>query len=308
MKPTNALLPNLREVSRSLVRELGFFKDECLGTGVTHPQSHALLSLQAKSGQSVSELAQTLQIDQSSGSRLIAGLVKRNLIEQKALPDDKRTKLLSLTQLGRRKVFEINRAADTRVEEALRLLSQEKQHQVVEGFRLYVAVLRRSRLRSEIEVSPIKKTDDSSAAALVRSVMSEFGLNRSGSAFTDPELDYMTRAYNKEGSGFCVARHEGKVVGTAGFGPLKGGTRKTCLVQRMYLAPEYRNLGIGRELLDAIEKKAKRSGYAQAYLETTLQMEGARSFYEARGYKRINRPLGKTGYSLCTHWYVKDLK
>lgn len=307
MTKTTPILQDLREISRELVRELGFFKDECLGTGVSHPQSHALLSLALNENQSVSELASTLQIEQSSGSRLVEGLIKRKYLRKRPLSNDKRTKLLTLTTDGVKKVAEINEAADKRVADALELLSPEKQQIVLEGFNLYVHALQKSRLISEIDVIEITENDDASAANLVRAVMSEFGLARSGSAFTDPELNYMTKAYKQKGYGFHIAKHKGAVVGTAGFGPLKDGPQKTCLIQRMYLAPKFRNLGLGKRLLKKAEHGAKKNGYTHAYLETTAQMIGARKFYESRGYKPLDKPLGGTGYSLCTHWYVKEL-
>lgn len=307
MNDNNFYLPSLRELSRELVRELGFFKEECLGTGVSHPQSHVLLALLQKESQSISEIAFTLNIEQSSGSRLVEGLAKRKFIKKRALSGDRRTKMLTLSADGLRKAEEINNAADARVGNALKLLTPEQQNKVLEGFNLYVHALQKSRLNSEIEVSEIQESDDISAAVLVRSVMAEFGLARNGSAYTDPELNYMTQAYSKKGFGFYVARHKGKVVGTAGFGPLKGGEKDTCLIQRMYLDPKYRNLGLGKKLLEMVEMKAKKSGYLRAYLETTLQMENARKFYESRDYKPLNKPLGGTGYSLCTNWYIKDL-
>lgn len=164
-----------------------------------------------------------------------------------------------------------------------------------------------SDLAAKIQISNITEDDDRAAAELVRSVMAEFGLARAGSAYTDPEIDYLAAAYSKPGTGFLVAKFNGEVVGTAGFGPLKGGSPTTCLIQRMYLGSRYRKMGLGRKLLEIVEEAARKSGYTYSYLETTTQMEGARRLYEISGYKKLDGPIGSTGYCLCNNWYGKEL-
>ena len=44
-------------------------------------------------------------------------------------------------------------------------------------------------------IRPIEARDDAAIAAIIRSVMPEFGASGCGFAIGDPEVDWMTRAY-----------------------------------------------------------------------------------------------------------------
>ena len=73
-----------------------------------------------------------------------------------------------------------------------------------------------------------------------------------------------------------------------------------------------RGLGIGKKLVEALEKKAKENGYEHMYLETSTPQVGAWKMYEKCGfqllrYKPTPRPLFDhfTGIRVVT--YKKQL-
>jgi GNAT superfamily N-acetyltransferase len=60
-----------------------------------------------------------------------------------------------------------------------------------------------------------------------------------------------------------------------------------CEIKRMYVVPEARNGGRGRELLEALEGAARELGYVCARLDTGPEQHGARRMYQAAGYEPI---------------------
>ena len=48
---------------------------------------------------------------------------------------------------------------------------------------------------STFEIRPIRTDDDAAMADVIRTVMPEFGATGSGFAISDPEVDWMSRAY-----------------------------------------------------------------------------------------------------------------
>jgi putative acetyltransferase len=87
-----------------------------------------------------------------------------------------------------------------------------------------------------------------------------------------------------EGSGFLVARLNGRAVGCGAFRLWEAGVAE---VKRMYVEPDVRGRGIARQLLAELEAHARRAGYATIRLETgTAQPEAVR-LYETAGYHRI---------------------
>ena len=57
-------------------------------------------------------------------------------------------------------------------------------------------------------IRPILPTDDAAVAAIIRTVMPEFGANGPGFAIHDPEVDWMSRAYSGPRSAYFVVEQE----------------------------------------------------------------------------------------------------
>ncbi|MDN5859683.1 MAG: GNAT family N-acetyltransferase, partial [Pseudonocardia sp.] len=59
-------------------------------------------------------------------------------------------------------------------------------------------------------------------------------------------------------------------------------------IKRMYTDPVHRGLGIGRQLLSAVEQDAAAAGRRRAVLETGVRQTDALAFYPAAGYTPIH--------------------
>lgn len=154
---------------------------------------------------------------------------------------------------------------------------------------------------------PIRREDDPLVAAIIRTVMPEFGAGGPGFAIHDPEVDHMSVAYDRPGAAYWVVEREGRVLGGGGFAPLDGGPADTCEVRKMYFLPEARRRGTGAKLLATILDGARASGYRRAYLETLERMEQARRLYRSFGFEPLPAPLGATGHFGCDSWCARPL-
>ncbi len=99
---------DLRVLEREAVRNL---EGETTCCGVTLAQCHALLEL-SFSGYSLNSLAAALDLDSSTLSRTVDGLVKAGLVERTQDPADRRAVRLALTAAGRDKVATIDGMCD----------------------------------------------------------------------------------------------------------------------------------------------------------------------------------------------------
>jgi len=77
----------------------------------------------------------------------------------------------------------------------------------------------------------------------------------------------------------------------AGMGALKKLDEGVAEVKRMYIRPEYRGRGYGKEMLDRLIEKSKGFGYSTVRLDSRGYMAAALHLYESAGF-RFRGPYG----------------
>ncbi len=96
----------------------------------------------------------------------------------------------------------------------------------------------------------------------------------------------------------------------AGGKPVAGGGLKrdedgVAEIKRMYVVPEARRQGLGRQLLEALEDRARELGYARIRLDTGARQPHAQAMYERAGYHPIDN---YNGNSMASFWGEKILR
>lgn len=95
-------IQQFRECFRILEREIFFQNTASCCNGVSLSQCHALLEIENNDKISVTELAQNMQLDKSTVSRTVDGLVKMDMVDR-VIPDENRRKaILNLTEKAKR--------------------------------------------------------------------------------------------------------------------------------------------------------------------------------------------------------------
>ena len=156
-------------------------------------------------------------------------------------------------------------------------------------------------------IRPIAPGDDATMAAIIRSVMPEFGADGPGFAIHDPEVDAMSAAYAAPRHRYFVVERNGRVEGGGGIAPLAGGDGMVCELRKMYFLPTLRGIGAAAALMQVCLDFARGAGFRQCYLETLTGMDLAQALYERTGFRRIPQSLGNTGHFGCNRFYLLDL-
>ncbi|MFK7822072.1 MAG: GNAT family N-acetyltransferase [Planctomycetaceae bacterium] len=300
-------MQKIRQHSRQMVRELDVIRGAYMDTGFTLSQCHVLFELSQHGSLTLMEIADNLLIDKSNTSRTVKKLIELGVIRADKVQSDSRQKLFSLTKKGEKVLLDTTSLANNQVHKALEHLSVEQHEIVTEGLRLYASALKLSRLQSAYTIRPIKKADDKEVARLIRQVLTEFKAVGEGYSIQDPEVDTMSATYRNAQSCYFVIATETKLVGCGGIAPLKGEKKTTCELQKMFLLPEARGIGLGRKLLTLLLNEATSRGYEQCYLETLDRMHRANDLYIRNGFEPLPGSMGATGHCSCDRWYVKQL-
>jgi putative acetyltransferase len=156
-------------------------------------------------------------------------------------------------------------------------------------------------------IREIQKKDNPAIAAIVRDVLMEMGAPKVGTAYADPYLDSLFEVYTVPKSIYFVIEKDGKIIGGAGVMQLDNSDENICELQKMYLLPEGRGLGLGKFLIDNCIEKAKEFGFESCYIETMTYMEDAQKLYKKVRFYNLDKQLGNTGHSSCQVWMLKKL-
>ncbi len=158
-----------------------------------------------------------------------------------------------------------------------------------------------------ISIREIQKEDNLIIENVIRTVLTEFGVNRPGTAFYDESLKHLYESYTTPKSIYFIALVNNEIIGGAGIFPTDGLPHDTCELVKMYLLPKARGLGLGRELITKCMAFAKEKGYKNIYLETMPELQSAVKIYQQLGFKNLSQALGNTGHFACTIRMIKEI-
>lgn len=134
-----------RSHARTIVRELGMLSDAHAKLGLTNSQAHVLIELEHSTELGIVELAERLNLEKSSMSRLIDELLRKRLVTKTAGADDRRRKLVLLSDAGKELLKKVHEQANGRVARAMNLLSTREVEAMIEGLEIYARALSESK-------------------------------------------------------------------------------------------------------------------------------------------------------------------
>lgn len=159
----------------------------------------------------------------------------------------------------------------------------------------------------EILIRPIEEKDNKELAALIRAVFEEFGSEKVGTVYSDPETDALFQYFSEARAEYWVAEENGLLIGGCGIYPTKGLPEGCAELVKLYLLPSARGKKLGFRLFEKSIDRALVLGYKQLYLESFPEFSKAVSMYESFGFKQLDHPLGDSGHYACTIYMLKNL-
>lgn len=128
-------------------------------------------------------------------------------------------------------------------------------------------------------------TDQQAVDDLHRLGLDQTGTNVPGLA--DADLDDIPSTYLENRGEFLVAEIDMLIVG---MGALLRRSEAEAEIKRMRVHPEHQRKGIGRALLETLERRAVELGYTRLILDTAAIQTSAVALYVSAGYTEIARP------------------
>ena len=148
----------------------------------------------------------------------------------------------------------------------------------------------RDEMQGQISVAPAQPQDLDVVRELFLEYATWLGLDLSFQGF-DAELASLPGKYGPPGGCLLIARRldvlanqSGEVIGCVA---MRLFDAKRCEMKRLWIRPEFRNLGAGRMLALAIIDAARGARYDEMVLDTLESMESAVGLYQSLGFVRI---------------------
>lgn len=296
MNADPVLVEDIRDISRKMVRELGFMGGNFAGTDLSPSAVHALIEIE-RGGVTARDLGGLLRLEKSSVSRMLRKLVESGDVREAAGEEDARLKMLSLTAKGKKRVAAIHDFARAQVVDALGRLEPGQGRSVLDGMRLYAQALGTTTdsLAASRKISVVRGYRPGLIArvtemhALYYARESGFG-QRFESVVASGLAEFCNRLDNPRNA-IWTARLDGEIVGSVAIDGEDMGA-DTAHLRWFISADSVRGQGAGKALLDAALAFADERGYAETHLWTFAGLHAARHLYEARGFALVEEQPG----------------
>jgi DNA-binding MarR family transcriptional regulator/GNAT superfamily N-acetyltransferase len=269
----------VRSFNRLVTRQVGAVSDRYFGR---RPLGEARVLFEVgPDGATPRDVRARLGLDSGYLARMISSLRRDGLVEETPNPADGRTKTLRLTRAGRDELAELNRIADDLAASALAPLTAEQRSRLLRA---------QTEVRHLLAISMVGIAVEDPASADARWCLSHY-FAELGARFEEPFDPAATLpADNKDlvppTGAFLIARVTGQPAGCGGLKTLSPGVGE---IMRMWVDRAHRGLGIGRRLLDALERQAVELGHRRVRLYTNRSLDEAKAMYRTGGYEEIAR-------------------
>ena len=291
----DAAVSQVRSFNRLVTQRVGALNDRYLARDRPLGEARLLWEI-GVDGCDVRRLRSRLDLDSGYLSRLLRSLETANLVRVGPNEDDKRVRTVRLTPAGRAERDLLERRSDELARSFLEPLSEPRRQRLVAAMaeveRLLTAAL------VEIDVVDPAHRD---AQLCVREYFAELGRRFDmgfDPAFSIPvELDELRPPAGL----FLVAALRGEPVGC---GALRFHGDQPAELKRMWVAESARGLGIGRRLLDELERRAAAGGARVIRLETNGALTEAIGLYRSAGYREVD---AFNAEPYAHHWFEKQL-
>jgi len=262
----------VRDFNRYYTRRLGILGDYL---GQRRPLSEARLLFEIGEGADLRSLRARLGLDSGYLSRLLRTLTSQGVVEVRPDPADRRVRIASLTEAGRRERAELDTRARDSVAELLGPLTAEQRERLIEA----QAQVRRLLRLAAVVISPVPDDDDDARECL-RAYAAELAL-RFPEGYDPAEL---IRPGELGVGAFLLAREEGRPIGCVVWQRLSGGVAE---IRHLWVCGAARGLGLGRRLLERVEADAAAHGMTTLRLGTHSILVEAIALYRGSGYREI---------------------
>lgn len=290
------MVEQVRRFNRTVTARVGALDDGYLGLGRPLGEARLLWEI-GHDGCEVRLLRSRLALDSGYLSRLLRSLQAGGVIELTQSEGDRRIRVARLTPAGFAERAVLDERADALAASLLEPLTAEQQARLVDAMRDVERLL----TAASVEIVPVDAEHEDARYCLAEYVAE---LNRRSERGFDPTagVTALPHEVRPPAGQFLVAYLHGTPIGC---GAVKHRAGAPTEIKRMWLAPSARGLGLGRRLLDELERCAAAGGAGVARIETSGVLGEALQLYRSAGWVEVP---AFNDEPFADHWFEKTLR
>jgi ribosomal protein S18 acetylase RimI-like enzyme len=138
-----------------------------------------------------------------------------------------------------------------------------------------------------LEIRRYRRADHDAVMRLHVVAMERIGAYKDDGPWDD-DLHDIEGAYLSGGGEFLVGLLDGRL---AAMGALRRTDAGRAEVKRMRVDPDFQGRGLGQQMWDALEARARELGYKVLHLETSVRQTAAQGLYTKNGFRETGRAV-----------------
>ncbi len=301
-------IDEIRAFNRFYTRQIGLLSEGLHKSTFSLTEARVLFELDSSGAQIVGKLAATLELDPAYLSRILTRFKKAGLVTLTTDPNDRRVRIVELTQAGHATYVTLQTAARDEVATLIKPLSPNQRNALSQAMQSIQEIL---------EPNFIEPAKQRQHPVIIRDHQpGDLGwiVQRHGALYaTEYQWDttfegmvaeiaakFLTK-HDPRREGCWIALYDGKPVGSV---MLVCESDQVAKLRLLFVEPDARGLGIGRYLVDHCIAFARRARYQQIVLWTNANLHAARHIYEKAGFALLTEePHHSFGHDLIgQHW------
>jgi DNA-binding MarR family transcriptional regulator/GNAT superfamily N-acetyltransferase len=290
-----SLLGDVRRFNRTVTEHIGVLSDHFLGRGLTPTEARLLWEI-GPSGSELRSLRARMDLDSGHLTRLVRTLTDAGLATVVPSAADRRSRLARLTRKGLAERTKLDERSDEFASGLLEPLTDAQQHELVDAMRTVQRLLAAATVEIR-EVDPEHPDARRCLAAYLAELDARSGTHFDPSAGSTAEPEEVRPPHGM----FVVAYLRGTAMGCGALKHHDGGVSD---VKRMWVHDGARGRGVGRRLLEDLERRAAEHGDNAVRLETNAVLVEAIALYRSVGYVEVE-PFNEEPFA--DHWFRKEL-
>lgn len=295
---TTPRVDNIRSAARHIVRELGFMQKGLAGTDLSPSAVHTIIELGYGTFTNASGLGALLHLEKSSVSRLVQKLENDGLIKVGSNANDRRSHVLSLTQVGKNLLYDVERFARRQLRTALEGLSARDVARIETGLALFAEALG-SNDQAALSALADLELHEGYRPGIIASVVhlhaSFYSENYGFGSFFErkiaTEMSEFVAQINMPMNTIFSAYRGDELLGSVSLDGYKLGENVGHL-RWFIVSPRAQGMGIGNLLLGKATSFADQCAFARTRLWTFKGLDTARHLYEKHGFALVHETPG----------------